>query len=468
MEYELIGRVQEEFNVFSVDHEVMCEIIPRKETVVFKLVEDGNEKIRKFGVVDKEEVYKLITDGKEINLNYCYIEDFSLEEYKRIHRYTGRNNVDKDGYVLINYLSAINAFIDVDLTKSTFEGGTNFSGTMFATKTNFIGSTFKGKANFIRSTFKGVVKFNGATFERKANFIKSIFEEDVNFTGSIFKGEAVFFESTFKKKAIFTRGTFAEEVLFNSQCDNLILSGCLVRTCLDIRTSPRAKIDKLEMINLKNLGHVYFDWKVLKQKIYAQESTDFSQKANQIQTIKENYSKLGWYEDEDEAYLEFKRYEMKSKLYDGIEKPKKNIRKKRIKNNFLDNSIVLIGSFIHFVGFYLRRLISRLRYVSKWLVLDKMGGFGTKPMNVFISMIIVISAFSITYYFLPSTLMYEQSNYEKGWTAIYHSIVTFLTIGNGNVSPEGALGILISGFEGFIGLFLMSYFTVAFVRKILR
>jgi len=49
----------------------------------------------------------------------------------------------------------------------------------------------------------------------------------------------------------------------------------------------------------------------------------------------------------------------------------------------------------------------------------------------------------------------------------YHSVITFFTIGYGDVYPQG-LSRIISGFEGFIGVFMMSYFTVAFVRKVLR
>jgi len=40
-------------------------------------------------------------------------------------------------------------------------------------------------------------------------------------------------------------------------------------------------------------------------------------------------------------------------------------------------------------------------------------------------------------------------------------------VGYGDCSPVGLFKFL-SPIEGFIGVFLMSYFTVAFVRKILR
>ncbi len=51
--------------------------------------------------------------------------------------------------------------------------------------------------------------------------------------------------------------------------------------------------------------------------------------------------------------------------------------------------------------------------------------------------------------------------------SFYHSAITFLTIGYGDHYPFGSIR-WVSSIEGFFGLFLMSYFTVAFVRKVLR
>ena len=51
--------------------------------------------------------------------------------------------------------------------------------------------------------------------------------------------------------------------------------------------------------------------------------------------------------------------------------------------------------------------------------------------------------------------------------SFYHSAITFFTIGYGDHYPVGHIRWL-SAIEGWAGVFLMSYFTVAFVRKILR
>ncbi|MGM0496551.1 MAG: ion channel [Bacteroidota bacterium] len=63
-----------------------------------------------------------------------------------------------------------------------------------------------------------------------------------------------------------------------------------------------------------------------------------------------------------------------------------------------------------------------------------------------------------------------QSN--GGTLSPYTTAITFFDenkkeIGYGDYYPEGIIRWL-CGLEGFVGLFLMSYFTVAFVRKILR
>ena len=65
------------------------------------------------------------------------------------------------------------------------------------------------------------------------------------------------------------------------------------------------------------------------------------------------------------------------------------------------------------------------------------------------------------------TLFYR---FVEGWSlvnALYFSVVTLATIGYGDFAPDGFARI-IAGTEGFMGVFMMSYFTVAFVRKILR
>jgi len=86
----------------------------------------------------------------------------------------------------------------------------------------------------------------------------------------------------------------------------------------------------------------------------------------------------------------------------------------------------------------------------------------------------VLCFFAFLYLFVPtisdgdivsSTNGPDQlSNIAKSF---YHSAITFFTIGYGDHYPVGHIRWL-SAVEGWAGVFFMSYFTVAFVRKILR
>ena len=101
-----------------------------------------------------------------------------------------------------------------------------------------------------------------------------------------------------------------------------------------------------------------------------------------------------------------------------------------------------------------------------------MGLYATNPARVLISMVIGYLLFTVIYilmiYFSNADILSTTSD-QLGVVArsFYHSAITFITIGYGDHYPVGAARI-VSGVEGFIGVFLMAYFTVAFVRKVLR
>ena len=82
--------------------------------------EIGNEL---FGDVDTDELYAMIKEGKTLNLDKCYIKDFSLSAYRRI------NGIEKKELVSIKGFSARNAFFDAhistDFSYTSFQDGDN-------------------------------------------------------------------------------------------------------------------------------------------------------------------------------------------------------------------------------------------------------------------------------------------------------------------------------------------------------
>ena len=112
-------------------------------------------------------------------------------------------------------------------------------------------------------------------------------------------------------------------------------------------------------------------------------------------------------------------------------------------------------------------------FIFQRLVFDNVGLYATNPFRVLFSIVIVNFIFSLIYTIFYSEfntltcLDYNVSFTEKVLENLYFSAITFFTVGYGDCSPLGFFKIL-APIEGFVGVFLMSYFTVAFVRKILR
>jgi hypothetical protein len=232
-------------------------------------------------------------------------------------------------------------------------------------------------------------------------------------------------------------------------CGKLDLSGTIIKDVIDLHPHDyNPDIRALELAGIRLLGRIYIDWHQVKLKdLIHQQQKGYRAKAEQFRLLKENFNAIGHYDEEDLAYVEFKRTYAKTALLENIaERPK-------------------------------RKLFYYINYYSQWLVFDFMGHYATNPIRVLKSTLYVFLLFSLLYYLIP---MFTSSDIHSSLfelddprqlgpisKALYHSVITFFTIGYGDYYPDGFMRIL-SGVEGFIGMFMMSYFTVAFVRKILR
>ncbi len=346
----------------------------------------------------------------------------------------------------------------------------------------------KGNIQFDRAKFiSGGIDLKAVNFgEGKVSFNKTYLGEgDINLEGttligeflmkdSVFgNGEFNFKESNYKNadveinnvdfgigKISFNKSVFRTLSLKGSQLDNyfdlritscemLDLSNTVVKDILDINPPGfDPEIKAIDLSGMRLLGRIYIDWRRtnLKQLIHNQ-NTAFKSKAEQFRILKENFNLTGQYSYEDEAYVEFKRAEAISHLKNDI------VKKPKLK------------------------FWAYIKYAFKWLIFDKMGKFATDPLRVLFTMLITYLLFTLIYIILGkfgdvhivSSIFEPNDPKALGFVgkAFYHSAITFLTIGYGDYYPDG-IARWISSVEGFVGLFLMSYFTVAFVRKILR
>lgn len=444
-------------------------------TAIVRFLDDDSKVIGKeeYAYIEADELYNKIKSCEKINIKHCYVNNFSLSHYRKLHR------LSPEEYVPINLISAQNAFFDgfadftkadfgsyyVDFINTTFSQGVDFTFTRFGTgDVDFLGAKFlEGDVYFSEAYFNGgEIDFTNAKFGKG----------NVDFSYTHFGKGDLFFTGVVCDSLTFVKNIFRSHVSFSYlSCNALLFRYCIIEKTLDL---TGIKVNIISFAYTNNLGQIFVKWKdnrVL-DMIYTQRYTNYNEKAYQFRLLKENFDKIGRYGDEDLAYVEFKRCQRRSNYYNeiGITKP----------NKLLEKAEALKRSIVCFFN---------------WLVFDTIGRYGTNPKRVFYSMLITVATF-IMIYLLPfvhlesprhgkdfdsllpiSTLISsffkigeEQTilMHQRICLSIYHSITTFLTIGYGDVNPKNLIAVLLSGFEGFMGLFLMSYFTVAFVRKVLR
>jgi len=134
---------------------------------------------RELGFVSAEEIYTKITNKESINIDECYIENFSLKEYKKAN-----NLADTETVSIIDF-SAKDAIFEAQYS-------TDFSNVEFLCEH----LSFKSSA-FI----KGKVDFSNTKFAKKSNDFSYCFYNDgnISFYDAIFgKEKTVFKNSVFK------------------------------------------------------------------------------------------------------------------------------------------------------------------------------------------------------------------------------------------------------------------------------
>lgn len=427
-------------------------------------------------IVDISRINERIVEDGYLYLDFCYISETLLSRHI--------NDLK------VKSISAQFAYFEKEVRLSSIEmdGFLNFTGAVFESNAIFENLRFSEKR----------IDFSLAHFKTETYFLNSNFNGDLDFSQAIVH-KAGFVKCTIKKSLIFEMASaetlsfflcdflgegLAKLKMFSCRAKNVMFQICNICSdqhydlgtvekyefvdCVierniefmkksdELNTGMLAFDDKTECI-----GRIKSEWGVIKEAIDKYEYSgklysvgpDFTQtfpeaeskvklktftsKCHTLTVFKENYHSIGNYDWEDSAYVEFKRNERQKLKYDAIDN-----KKNRVKNR---------------VKVCLSKLI------------DLIGCYGTDPTRVALSMFVVFALFSglFTLCFL-NEIMAGGSKEIQWWSGIYFSGITFLTIGYGTVTPLGMISSALAVIEGFMGMFLMSYFSVAVVRKTLR
>jgi len=254
-----------------------------------------------------------------------------------------------------------------------------------------------GKFNFKRASFSaGDISFEEVVFE----------DIDVSFERTNFgDGNVSFYKSRFNSLSLSFCHLDGYVDLRVSKSQSINLSSTVVRDIIDINPHEfSSKVDTIFMAGMRLMGRIYLDWNVsrVKQMIYSQQGSSYRIKAEQFRILKENFQSQGLYNDEDRAYVEFKRCESKAELKQALsEKP--------------------------WSALYRYPL-----YWFKLVLFDKAGLYATSPVRVLVTMLTIYVLFSFIYVLLiqftnADIIASVEDQLGVGARSFYHSAITFLT-----------------------------------------
>jgi uncharacterized protein YjbI with pentapeptide repeats len=141
-----------------------------------------------------------------------------------------------------------------------------------------------------------------------------------------------------------------------------------------------------------------------------------------------------------------------------------------LKRHFIEDGRYKDASWASFKEKTMEKLRLRKNKNIAYLPMALMGllcGYGEKPNRVILSSAVIVFIYSIIYSILNSitSASFSAADYSM-WDYIYYSIVTFTTLGYGDLIPKANTGYrLLAGSEAFIGAFMIGLFVFTLSRK---
>jgi len=189
-----------------------------------------------------------------------------------------------------------------------FHGEALFSDVDFSAASDFSSASFSGKANFIRSrltepyfgdavfsgpvqfglvNFEGLSSFGGAVFADEAGFGLARFSDAAYFSGAVFQDLALFGLTKFEDIVAFQDASFQGDLNFKSASISALL------------------FDKAELgegtriiLNDTDISRFRAHWSEIRNHVLWEPGAYLA--------LVENYRRLGWSEDEDDCYYQYR------------------------------------------------------------------------------------------------------------------------------------------------------------------
>lgn len=352
-----------------------------------------------------------------------------------------------------------------------FPPGTDFSGTRFEAKAIFQNATFHGEAKFLETCFANEADFQNVTFAAGMDFHSASFIGIARFNRACFKGYMSFENARFEKSAIFR----------NITADRFIFDGVECQACAFFDHAVFGKYahfggfrchDRVEFcgahfgeytwfvgsrfvdVDFRDAvfeGQAHFDFMHVAQQIILYDhrhrekpfldptqGAEAYRVAKQLAHIGGDYSKEGRYHYSEQCALDAARRKGVAWRLGSGEPCTRD-----------GNTLLAWG------GFFLGRCLF---------------GYGEKPLRVLLWALGVILVWTGIYW-IPAVMAGSNTGQSTAFsefsTSLYFGIVTFTTLGYGDLHPPASLRLWAT-MEAVLGVILVALFVVSLTRKFAR
>jgi len=207
-------------------------------------------------------IYKAMRKGYDVNIQDAVIDgDLYMSEAEL--------PIDGDGFRYIDGAfsmaqSDINGTISLELERFRFKQHTTFRGVRFKQKADFSLACFMQGVDFTAARFEREVHFDRARFRQVANFYVVHFEKVADFSDCRFRQFANFRDARFKQRVTFVKARFKQDADFGDACfkQEADFVGACFRQKADFTT---ADFEQVAFFREVTFGEAVFDRTSLKK-----------------------------------------------------------------------------------------------------------------------------------------------------------------------------------------------------------
>lgn len=313
--------------------------------------------------------------------------------------------------------------------QTKFSKTAKFGDALFEGKSYFKDAVFEDTANFVSATFLDESYFKCAVFKDESHFWDVIFEDLSEFMDSKFEDMSEFVDTKFLEKANFTGATFVEKARFKT-----VFEGAASFTEVDFEGPVDFEGTSFE--DELSFRNTYFERGIVLEEDKEYYGTGQAWK-EASRVLKLDYEDMGEKEKADRMFVQERRAIREQKAEDGT-------------------------------------ISGKLSATADKIIADWTCEYGTNWKRLLGVSGILLIFFSLVYFVFGQV---DGFGYIAGgsgsWlvdlgNCFYYSVMTFTSLGYGDMAPVGFWMKLLSTLESLIGMAIMVLIVVVFAREWLR